>query len=178
MSDKEKKLLIVFLSLLFLVVGALGVVKYVQLRSNMIEKKAILVQELDVAKLADSTHAALATEKEWLKKNEPSVTDYDLARGELRKFVENASKKFGFDTKTMRITDGYVTREHYAILQVTERAENITQEQMIQWLLTLHDPEKFRSVVDLTVIQDQKEPGNVRCDVTVQQWVVEGKTDE
>ena len=172
MNKREKSLLMMILVIVGLFAHIGGIKWYL---SNYREKEQKVLElgarAASYRASADSA-AEIADEIEWLAKNEPAPSTVENTESALLKFLESSSSQIGITARDQKLIpiedDGGVYRR--VKIQISASG---TEDQIYQWLVAIHQPEKFRAVTQILFKPVPKEEELISCTLTAEQWLIE-----
>ena len=169
MSDREKKLLALFLIAGFLIVNFF-------LYSLYNQKKTLYSNELDSAKarlqqaiaFSESSNE-LAEQMEWLAQNEPKPATFQETQSDLFNFAKSQAKNFGL---TVTKDDPLPTDEtgiyyHRAQVQINLSGQ---EKALYEWFDAINDPNVFRCTFQIRMSPNTKDDTLIDCSAILSQW--------
>ena len=144
MSDREKKLLALFLLAGFVIVNVFLFSFYSQKRdlyaNDLNTAKSKLQQAIAFSESSDQ----LADQMEWLAQHEPQPSAYQDVENALQSFTETQARSMGLNIRRQEILPTDETGVRYHIAQV--RFDVTGPEQALyRWLDAVNDPASFRT---------------------------------
>ena len=170
MSDREKNLLGVLVILAVIIAALFGITKYQQEMSVLRQERDQLSSKKGIYESSTGLQETLSTECEWIVENEPEEMDYAVAMGILERLMDTTSEACGLEVKSPKINAIENEGEIYRRIEGEVTLKG-TEEQIVRWMMTMHDPTAFRGVTSMRMI---KSAGHevVECQVVVEQKVV------
>lgn len=169
MSDREKKLLTLFLIAGFLIVN-------VFLYTFYKDKKNLYKSNLDSAKsqleqaiLFRESSSEFAEQMAWLAEKEPKPATYQDTQNALQLFAETQAKNFGLTVKSQEPLPTDDSGVHYHRAQVKI---NLTgkEEALYKWFDAINDPNIFRTALQIRMTPNSKDDTLIDCSATLSQW--------
>lgn len=169
MSDREKKLLTLFLLAGFLIVNFFLYTLYAQ-------KKTLYATDLDSAKarlqqaiaFSESSNQ-LAEQMEWLAKNEPEPATYQDTQNKLQQFAETQARNFGLTIKSQELLPTDDSGTHYHRVQVKFNLSG-QEAALYKWFDAINDPTAFRTTYTIRMTPNGQDDTRIDCSATLSQW--------
>ena len=168
MSENERRLLTIFLVLIALLGGALGVRQFRnwQHRIDQREHDVELSQIEATALLAEAERWQACAE--WLAQVQPEAkSDLEAEQGLLDALRSSASSA-GLETKQTK-PEPKQTTPFYRQFSVTLTLKGEV-ESLFRWLHELQQPTSFYVVPNLTISPDKEDPTKVTATVQIMRW--------
>ncbi|HSI63280.1 MAG TPA: hypothetical protein VLE43_09170 [Candidatus Saccharimonadia bacterium] len=170
-NTREKRLLIICLSTIFLVGNAMAVREFLSRRKE-------LVISLDTMKKQETANNMLLMDGPrmekldgWLDKHMPYTNSAGKAQGQLLDDLRNSALDLGLKTENENPLES-LELSHHNEVSVSLRVRG-DQEVVTSWLLTLQSPEKFTAIksveLELDTRSREKTP-QAQCNITVARW--------
>jgi hypothetical protein len=170
-NTREKRLLIICLSTIFLVGNAMAI------REFLSRRKALVIS-LDTMKKQETANRMLLLDGPrmekldgWLEKNLPYTNSAGKAQGQLLDDLRNSALDLGLKTENENPLES-LELSHHNEVSVSLRVRG-DQEVVTSWLLTLQSPEKFTAIksveLELDTRSREKTP-QAQCNITVARW--------
>ncbi len=169
MSSREKKLLFFLLLAGFLMLNFFVYSQYIQ-------KKALFETRLETAKtglqLAISSQdnaAQYAEQMQWLNDNEPAPSNVQTVQAQLQASIEKEARSSGLTIKSQEPLTTVTTGKHYHRVQHRFSVTG-NEEALYRWLLTLNNPNTFRTATQLRLSPNTQEETLIDCNAVFSQW--------
>ena len=169
MSDREKKLLTLFLIAGFLILNVFLYTFYKNKKnlydSNLTSAKSQLEQTI----LFRESSSEFAEQMAWLAEKEPKPATYQDTQNALQLFAETQAKNCGLTVKSQEPLPTDDSGVHYHRAQVKI---NLTgQEQALyRWFDAINDPDIFRTALQIRMTPNSKDDTLIDCSATLSQW--------
>lgn len=169
MSDREKKLLTLFLIAGFLIVNVFLYTFYKNkknlYKSNLDSAKS----QLEQAILFRESSSEFAEQMAWLAEKEPKPATYQDTQNALQLFAETQAKNFGLTVKSQEPLPTDDSGVHYHRAQVKI---NLTgkEEALYKWFDAINDPNIFRTALQIRMTPNSKDDTLIDCSATLSQW--------
>jgi hypothetical protein len=169
MSDREKKLLALFLIAGFLIVN-------VFLYSFYTERKTLYANDLEAAKsqlqqaiLFRESSSEFAEQMAWLAEMEPEPATYQDTQNALQLFAETQARNLGLTVKSQEPlpTDESGTHYHRAQLKINLSGR---EQALYQWFDAINDPDVFRTAYQIRMSPNTQDDALIDCSATLSQW--------
>jgi hypothetical protein len=169
MSDREKKLLALFLVAGFLIINFFLYTLYVQ-------KKTLYANDLDAAKVRlqqaivfSESSSLLAEQMEWLAQNEPEPATYQETQNALQNFAETQARNFGLTIRSQELLPTDESGVHYHRAQVKMNLSG-KEEDLYKWFDAINDPAAFRTTYQIRMTPNGQDDTLIDCSATLSQW--------
>ena len=169
MSDREKKLLALFLIAGFLIVNFF-------LYSIYAEKKTLYSNDLDTAKsqlqqaiIFRESSGESAEQMAWLAEHEPKPATYQETQYALQLFAVTQARNLGLTVKSLEPLPTDESGIHYHRAQVKINLSG-KEEALYKWFDAINDPNVFRTTYQIRMSPNTKEDSLIDCSATVSQW--------
>jgi hypothetical protein len=169
MSDREKKLLALFLVAGFLIINFF-------LYSLYIQKKALYASDLEAAKARlqqaiafSESSQQLAEQMDWLAKNEPEPATYQETQNTLQNFAETQARNFGLTIRSQELLPTDDSGVHYHRAQVKMNLTGREQD-LYKWFDAINDPAAFRTTYHIRMNPNGQDDTLIDCSATLSQW--------
>lgn len=168
MSENERRLLTLFLALIAVLGGALGVQQFRNWQ-HRIERRE---HDVELKQLEATTLLAEAERwqacGEWLAQVQPEAkSDLEAEQGLLDSLRSSASSA-GLETKQTK-PEPKQTTPYYRQFSVTLTLKGEV-ESLFRWLHELQQPTTFYVVPNLTISPDKEDPTKVTATVQIMRW--------
>ncbi len=171
MSPKEKKLLILFGAVGFIVLNffifKILKDKQAKVRADRIDAES----KLELAEKFRESSDQIRDQMDWLAKHEPEPASSQDLQTKLQKLGESEARNSGLTIKsqTSLPTDTQGANYHQSnfkfVLSGTEQA-------LYQWFDRVNLPEQFRVASHINMKPNQQDDTKIDCTVTISQWFV------
>jgi FtsP/CotA-like multicopper oxidase with cupredoxin domain len=169
MSDREKKLLALFLIAGFLIVNFF-------LYSLYVEKKSLYASDLESAKSQlqqaitfRESSSEFAEQMTWLAENEPAPATYEETQSALELFAVTQAQNLGLNVKSREPLPTDETGIHFHRAQVKINLSG-QEKALYQWFDAINDPEVFRTAYQIRMSPNTQDDTLIDCSATVSQW--------
>ena len=174
MNKREKSLFITIVILVVLFAHFWGVKKFMTYEN---EKKNLVAQlESQAASHSNSAAVAeaIADEVEWLSANEPTPSSYGETQSNLVKFLNDSGRANGFEPVQPKLIPIENSGGKYrrVKVQITATAK---ETEIYKWLISIHQPSKFRAVTQILMKPTAKDDENIICTLTAEQWLIDSE---
>jgi hypothetical protein len=171
MSDREKKLVILFGLAGFLLVNFFAV-SWFQGQKRKITRDLMRAEsEVVSAEAAAGSYETVFEEMEWLNDKMPSPKAGQLVSTELETYASNqaSTHQLTVDRRDIKPNDETGTHFHRGKVQfkVTGREDSL-----YRWLDRLQMPDQFKAVTSLRLQPDAKDDTLIDATIEVEQWYV------
>lgn len=171
MSSREKRLLIVLLSALF-VVGSLFGYKSIQTKRNAVRVRIAKSEAtLALADIALDQADSIKDEVHWLEKNLPDPEEGETKPSELETFVTNEAARVGLSVTRPKIlpNDESGVAFHRARFQI---AVSGSEASLYRWLTKVQSPKDFRAVTAIRYTPNREDDTQIDATVQVEEWFI------
>ncbi len=171
MSDREKKLVLLFGLAAFVLLNAFGIRVYRQQKTTLASQLIAAEGEVQNAEAFARKFDTVIEEMDWMDEHAPEPRAGQLVASELEQYASNQATTHQLTVKRRAIlaNEESGTRFHRA------RAEfNVTgmENALYRWLGRLQMPDQFRGITFLRLSPDAKDDTLIDCTVIVEQWYV------
>jgi hypothetical protein len=169
MSDREKKLLTLFLIAGFLIVNVFLYTFYKNKKNLYEGDLASAKSQLEQAILFRESSSEFAEQMAWLAEKEPKPATYQDTQNALQLFAETQAKNFGLTVKSQEPLPTDDSGVHYHRAQVKI---NLTgkEEALYRWFDAINDPNIFRTALQIRMTPNSKDDTLIDCSATLSQW--------
>lgn len=171
MSDREKKLILLFGLAAFVLLNAFGVRVYRQQKSTLASQLIAAQGEVQEAEAFARKFDTVIEEMDWMAEHAPEPRAGQLVASELEQFASNQATTHQLTVKRRAILSNEEGGTHFH----RARAEfNVTgmENSLYRWLGRLQSPDQFRGITFLRLSPDAKDDTLIDCTVIVEQWYV------
>lgn len=173
MSDREKRLLFLFLGVIFLLAnfGALKLFYLPKLKEARSEATQ-LEESTEQAEMELESQSDLVDEVKWLEDYEGEPQTSQQAESELVQFVNREASNRRLEVKRRKIQNA-ITEEGLNYHRVRIELEVSGREQdLFGWIHQLNSPRDFRVVTMIRMFPKRDDDTQVDCQVVVEKWHV------
>lgn len=172
MSDREKKLLGLFLLAGFLVLNFVALNLYQKKSGELKSVRDAAQRELDIAEMISESRQEVLGEMKWLGDNEPEPLASQQAEVKLSDFVEGRARSNGLQILVQeppKTTSDPSWHFHRAsvVFKVTG-----TERSLYRWFDAINIPSEFRITSSILLSPNPQDDTQIDCTVTVEQWFV------
>jgi hypothetical protein len=170
-NSREKRLLIICLSTIFLVGNFMAVREFLGRRKELASRLDDLKRQETSNRLILQDGPRMEKLNAWVDKSMPYTNSAGKAQGQLLDDLRNSALDMGLKTENEQLLEP-VELSHHNEVSVSMRVRG-AQEVVIGWLLTLQSPEKFTAIksveLELDTRSREKTP-QAQCNITVARW--------
>jgi type II secretory pathway component PulM len=170
MSEREKKLVILFSVGIFLVLNYFGYKFYLDQKDRTLRDLRKAQTELAKAKDYQAQSSTVVDEMQWLDEHLPQPKAGQTVSSELMNYVENQAASNGLTVK--RRKQGQVVEGTRFNRAKAEFVVNGMEENLYRWLDRLQAPDQLRAVTHLQLFPQRDDDTKIECTVTVDQWYI------
>ncbi len=176
MSDREKKLVLLFGLAAFVLLNFFGISWFRGYRLS-VDKQLGRAQHLVTdAENMDAARGTISDEMEWLADHYPKPRPGQTVQTELEQFASNQAAANSLTIKRRKILPSdEAGRFHRAKVEFNV---NGSEAALYRWLDRLQMPDQFRAITFMRLSPDAKDDTLIDCTVTVEQWYVPATGDE
>lgn len=171
MSDREKKLLLLFALAGFAVLNFVAFNFKNAKRAEVNNQRAQAEQQLAIAETAIEKREEVADEMEWLAKHEPEPKANQDVQTSLQQLAEREAKSSGLTIKSQKFLPSETSGKYYhrAKLQFVVTG---SEQDLYKWFDKLNVPDQFRIASQIRLSPNQQDDTKIDCTATVEQWFV------
>lgn len=176
MSDREKKLVLLFSLAIFVLVNFFAVSWYRGYRLTVTKSLGKAKQSVVDAEIMDKDREKNQGEMDWLADHYPEPKAGQTVQTELEQFASNQATANTLTIKRRKILPSDETgRFHRAKVEF-----NVTGSEaaLYRWLDRLQMPDQFRAITFMRLSPDAKDDTLIDCTVTAEQWYVPATGEE
>jgi hypothetical protein len=171
MSDREKKLVLLFGLAAFVLINVFGVSWFRKQRDRLAAEVLEAEGNVQTAEAFDRKYDTVLEEMDWMIEHAPKERSGQLVATELEQYASNQATTHQLTVKRRAILPNDQSGTHF------HRAKsefNVTgrEDSLYRWLDRLQMPEQFRAITFLRLSPDPKDDTLIDCTVTVEQWYV------
>lgn len=181
MSDREKKLVLLFGLAAFVLLNAFGVSWFRKQKATLGSQLIAAEGEVQNAEAFSRKFDTVIEEMDWMVENAPAERAGQLVASELEQYASNQATTHQLTVKRRAILSNDESGTHFHRAKV-EFNVNGMENSLYRWLGRLQMPDQFRAVTFLRLSPDTKDDTLIDCTVIVEQWYVppsgDGEADE
>ncbi len=171
MSDREKKLVLLFGLAAFVLINVFGVSWFRKQRDRLAAEVLEAEGNVQTADAFDRKYDTVLEEMDWMIEHAPKERSGQLVATELEQYASNQATTHQLTVKKRAILPNDQSGTHF------HRAKsefNVTgrEDSLYRWLDRLQMPDQFRAITFLRLSPDAKDDKLIDCTVTVEQWYV------
>lgn len=179
MSDREKKLVLLFGLAAFVLLNAFGVSWFRKYRDKLEIDLRDAQGEVDMANAASLKIDSVIEEMDWMADHAPKARNGQLVSSELEQYGTNQAKTHQLEAKPNFLPNDE-SGQHFHRAKVQFKVTGL-EASLYRWLGRLQQPDQFRAITFLRLSPDAKDDTLIDCTVIVEQWYVpesgEGESD-
>ncbi|QJE98253.1 hypothetical protein [Luteolibacter luteus] len=179
MSDREKKLVLLFGLAAFVLLNVFGISWYKKYKLELSKKVSKAESSVQVAEAYQNSYAGVEEEMIWLGDHFPEPKAGQTVQAELQQFASSEASKNTLTVKRPKILPNDETpgaKFHRARVEFNVTG---TEASLYRWLDKLQAPDSLRAITGMRLSPDTKDDTLIECTVTVEQWYVpQGAVDE
>lgn len=171
MSDREKKLVLLFGLAAFVLLNAFGVSWFRKQKDMLASKVRVAEGNVQTADAFSRKYDTVIEEMDWMAEHAPDGRAGQLVATELEQYASNQATTHQLTVKRRAILPNDQSGTHFH----RAKAEfNVTgkEDSLYRWLDRLQMPDQFRAITFLRLSPDAKDDTLIDCTVTVEQWYV------
>jgi hypothetical protein len=172
MSDREKKLVLLFSLAAFVLLNVFGVSWFRSYKKDVAAKLSKAESKLQVAQAYSDSYTTVADEMDWLADHLPKARAEQIVQTELEQFASNQASNFKLTVNRKKILPSDVTpgrRFHRAKVEYNVTGSDFP---IYQWLDQLQMPNQLRAITFLKLSPNGKDDTLMDCNVTAEQWFI------
>jgi hypothetical protein len=176
MSDREKKLVLLFSLAIFVLLNFFAISWYRGYRATITKALGKAEASVGDAKVMDKDRETNQGEMDWLADHYPEPKAGQTVQTELEQFASNQATANTLEIKRRKILPSdEAGRFHRAKVEF-----NVTGSEaaLYRWLDRLQMPDQFRAITFMRLSPDAKDDTKIDCTVTVEQWYVPATGEE
>lgn len=170
MSDREKKLVLLFGLAAFVLLNAYGVSWFRKYRDKLEIELRDAQGEVEMADAANRKIDSVIEEMDWMADHAPKPRNGQLVATELEQYGTNQAKTHQLDAKPTFLPNDE-SGQHFHRAKVQFKVTGL-ENSLYRWLGRLQQPDQFRAVTFLRLSPDAKDDTLIDCTVIVEQWYV------
>lgn len=171
MSDREKKLLILFAAAGFIILNILGFSQFTKIRGNIQSKRVEAESNLQTAEMFRASREQVDDQMQWLAEHMPEPAAYQDIQTQLQQLAEREARTNGLTIKSQRLlpTDTNGVHFHRAKVQLTVTG---TEQALYRWFYRLNTPTELRAATQIRLAPDREDDTKIDCTAIIEQWFV------
>lgn len=171
MSDREKKLVLLFGLAAFVLLNAFGVSWFRKQKTAMATRLIAAEGEVQNAEAFSRKYDTVIEEMDWMAEHAPDPRAGQLVASELEQYASNQATTHQLTVKRRAILSNEEGGVHFHRARV-EFNVNGMESALYRWLGRLQMPDQFRAITFLRLSPDTKDDTLIDCTVIVEQWYV------
>jgi hypothetical protein len=176
MSDREKKLVLLFSLAIFVLLNFFAISWYRGYRASVTKALGKAKQSVVDADIMDKDREINQGEMDWLADHYPEPKAGQTVQTELEQFASNQATANTLEIKRRKILPSDETgRFHRAKVEFNVTG---TEAALYRWLDRLQMPDQFRAITFMRLSPDAKDDTKIDCTVTAEQWYVPASGEE
>ena len=175
MSEREKKLLLLFVAAGVILLSLWGYKSYQNKRVQIdIDHKAAETALME-GNMFLASRDSIMDEIEWLAEHEPEPQASELVPTKLQSLASSEATRASMTVKKMDILDTPPAEEtaanRYGVAQVKFTVTG-EEKNLYAWFDRMHSPDDFRVISEIVMSPNKEEDSLIDCIVTFDQWFV------
>lgn len=171
MSDREKKLVLLFGLAAFVLLNAFGVSWFRKQKATLGSQLIAAEGEVQNAEAFSRKFDTVIEEMDWMVEHAPEQRAGQLVASELEQYASNQATTHQLTVKRRAILSNDESGTHFHRAKV-EFNVNGMEPALYRWLGRLQMPDQFRAITFLRLSPDTKDDTLIDCTVIVEQWYV------
>lgn len=170
MSSREKRLLILFLTAMFIMANVFGF-KWLQAKRNEVTGSISAARAtLATAETVAVQQESAREEFQWFQENLPEPMEADLVPSRLQTEVSGLATRAGLTVNRPTI-EPTIPGNHFDRAQFQLNVSG-NEQSLYRWLVQVHSPKDLRAVTALRLSTNREQDHLIDAAVTVEQWFV------
>ncbi|WP_035615420.1 hypothetical protein [Haloferula sp. BvORR071] len=170
MSDREKKLVLVFGLAAFFLINLFGISRFRSFRDEVKRDLETAKKSIDTAEENRAAYDGRVDELNWLSEHRPEGKDRQTVETELVGYTESQATAAQLTIKRRKIQPSVETGIFHRAR--VEFVVNGTETALYRWLDRLQMPEQFRAITFMRLSPDAKDDTLIDCTINVEQWFI------
>lgn len=170
MSDREKKLVLLFGLAAFVLLNAFGVSWFRKYRDKLEIELRTAQGDVETAEAFSRKYDTVIEEMNWMADHAPKERNGQLVSSELEQYGTNQAKTHQLEAKPNFLPNDESGR-HFHRAKVQFKVTGM-ENSLYRWLGRLQQPDQFRAITFLRLSPDAKDDTLIDCTVIVEQWYV------
>jgi hypothetical protein len=171
MSDREKKLVLLFGLAAFVLLNAFGVSWFRKYKNKLDIDLRTAEGEVETADAFSRKFDTVIEEMDWMGEHAPQERAGQLVSSELEQYASNQATTNQLEVKRRAILTNDETGVHFHRAKVEFNVTGL-ENSLYRWLGRLQMPDQFRAITFLRLSPDAKDDTLIDCVVIVEQWYV------
>ncbi len=171
LSTREKRLLLLCVSVLGLMATMLVANEFLQRRTAVLKRISTLENQKKENDIWMGDRAFWDKRRTWLVEKMPTTESLGRAQGQLLEEIQNAALDRGIQVLQQTLPEAVNTADYREVtVSLRLRGDHTT---LLQWLATMQSPERFQAIKQLQLQLDTraKEPTpQALCNLTLARW--------
>lgn len=175
MSERERKLLIMFAAAGVILLSLWGYKSYQLKRESIAIERAQAETELREGQMYLASRDTIQDEIDWLAANEPAPQASELVAPKLQEVGDAEALRAGMTVKKRDpIADRVDEIESSSRYKVAKVKFQVTGEEikLYAWFDRMHSPNDFRVISEIIMSPNKEDDSKIDCTVTFDQWYV------
>lgn len=171
MSPREKKLLISFALVGFIILNFLGYGFYTTKRAAVNSQYGKALTKLETAEMFRESREQVTDEMDWLAEHEPQPAANQDVQSKLQEICDSGAKSAGLEIKGQKPQSTDTTGKYYHRARM-EISVNGSEEALYRWFDGLNAPTQLRMATSILVSPNNQDDTKIDCKAVVEQWFV------
>lgn len=172
MSDREKKLVLLFGLAAFVLLNVFGINWFKTYKKQLSARLMKAESEVQVAETYASSYGSVEEEMIWIGDHFPEAKAGQTVQAQLQQLASTEATKNQLTVKRPKILPNVETpgaQFHRARVEF-----NVTgsEASLYRWLDKLQSPNELRAITSMRLSPDPKDDTLIECTVTAEQWYV------
>ena len=171
MSDREKKLVLLFGLAAFVLLNAFGVSWFRKYKDKLETDLRSAQGDVETARAFSRKYDTVIEEMDWMADHAPKERAGQLVSTELEQYASNQATSHQLEVKRRAILTNDEEGQHFHRAKVEFNVTGM-ENSLYRWLGRLQMPDQFRAITFLRLSPDAKDDTLIDCTVIVEQWYV------
>jgi hypothetical protein len=173
MTKSEKTLGFSLLLILIVIAHVLAGVFLKTQRAKQMAELDAFEADLITYSMMGSAAQLIKEEVTWVNQHTPPATSFQNAQTDLQNFLISSSKDLGFSPYAQKLITPVEEDESGAMYQRVkiQIAARATEKQIYQWLVTIHQPKKMRTLSYLKLSPPANDTNLINCQIIAEQYI-------
>jgi len=175
MSDREKKLVLIFGLAAFVLINVFGIARFRQYRDKAHQDMIAAQKGIETAQNLRDIYDERADEIDWMADHRPEPKARQTVETELEQFATKEAQAASLTIASNggkgkfleSLETGYFHRARVEYTKVSG-----SEQALYHWLSRLRSPDDFRAVTFLRLKPDEKDDTQIDAQITVEQWFI------
>lgn len=172
MSDREKKLVLLFGLAAFVLLNVFGVSWFRSYKKDIAAKLSKAESRLQVAQAYSDSYTTVADEMDWLADHLPKARAEQIVQTELLEFASNQASTNQLTANRKKILPSDMAPGHRFHRAKVEFNVTGSEASLYRWLDRLQMPDQLRAITFLRLSPNGKDDTLIDCNVTAEQWFI------